>query len=288
MCVIAFSPKGVNAPTEEQIKKMFATNPDGAGYAYEEGNKVKYKKGFMNVADLLKELQPLSQWKNKNLAIHFRIGTAGENDAETCHPFKISSQYGELRKTEGEGPVLFHNGIIAQGGLVDEKSSDTQDFVVAFAPLLEKYSKSKTRDAWLEKVVAGNRMLIMYGKNKYKMYGDWKKDGELFVSNLNYVATYYYKPTYWETKKYNYGYEYDGSYEEYWEKKNKERTNNAALANRLFKEVDRTNYIYVSEAELDIMLAYSDEFDYGTMIKNGKPYGYSDEALCVWDESMEY
>ena len=34
MCVIVFSPKGVAPPTDEQIKKMWEHNPDGAGYAY--------------------------------------------------------------------------------------------------------------------------------------------------------------------------------------------------------------------------------------------------------------
>ena len=34
MCVIAFSPKGTDAPTINQIKDMFEANPDGAGYAY--------------------------------------------------------------------------------------------------------------------------------------------------------------------------------------------------------------------------------------------------------------
>ena len=34
MCVIVFSPKGVDIPTEEQIKTMWEANPDGAGYAY--------------------------------------------------------------------------------------------------------------------------------------------------------------------------------------------------------------------------------------------------------------
>lgn len=225
MCVIAFSPKGVDAPTEEKIRQMFKANPDGAGYAYEQGNKVKYKKGFMDVEDLIKELQPLKQWKNKNIAIHFRIGTAGENDKYTCHPFKISSKYHELRRLEGEGPVLFHNGIIENGGMVDENSSDTQDFVVAFAPLLEKYSKSKVRDLWMEKIIKGNRMLLMYGRNKYKLYGDWKKDGDLIVSNTNYMG--------YSSYSYGYGYGYSsypeiyghgcGSYEQYLVQRKKQK-----------------------------------------------------------------
>ena len=198
MCVIAFSAKGVDAPSEVMIKEMFAANPDGAGFAYNgRGGKVYFEKGFMCVEDLLNRLKPLSQWKNTNLAIHFRIGTAGKNDAHTCHPFPISTEFGELRKTSGEGPVLFHNGVLDTGGGLDPLSSDTQDFVAAFAPMLAKYSKSKVRDAWIEDIVTGSRLLIMYKDNKVKMYGDWKNDGDILVSNL----TYQYK----RYSSYNYG-----------------------------------------------------------------------------------
>ena len=172
MCVIALSPKGVKAPTEEQIKKMFSKNPDGAGFAYcdkHDHDKVKFEKGFMTVEALLDRLDPLEQWTDTTLAIHFRIGTAGKNDEKTCHPFRISNKFKDLQQLSGEGPVLFHNGVLAQGGLADPLSSDTQDFVIAYAPLFEKYNKSKTRDAFIEDAVAGSRVLVMYDGNKIKM-----------------------------------------------------------------------------------------------------------------------
>lgn len=209
MCVIAFSPKGVEAPSEEQIRAMFMTNPDGAGFAYNGKNgEVYFEKGFMTVDELLERLKPLDQWTNTNLGIHFRIGTAGKNDAKTCHPFLISTDLGQLRKTSGTGDVLFHNGILAEGGWADSLSSDTQDFVIAFAPLLTKPSKSKVRDKWIEELVKGNRLLTMYKNGKYKMYGDWKKDGDIFVSNLNYQYNMYSN---------YYGYtSYDPSIGSYW------------------------------------------------------------------------
>ena len=37
MCVIAFSPKGTDIPSKEQIRQMWSHNPDGAGYAAEAG-----------------------------------------------------------------------------------------------------------------------------------------------------------------------------------------------------------------------------------------------------------
>lgn len=187
MCVIAFSPKGNDMPTEEQIKSMFKKNPDGAGYAWEEGDTVKFKKGFMNVDDLLEDLGPLSQWKDKNIAMHFRIGTAGKNDKKTTHPFPISNNFGELRKLQGEGPVLFHNGVISGlGGIIDPLASDTQDFVAGVASkLLTRPNKpTKVTEAVVESVIGSSRLLLMYGKGKIVKFGDWKeKDGNQY-SNL--------------------------------------------------------------------------------------------------------
>jgi hypothetical protein len=34
MCVIALSPVGVNAPTEQNLKDMFKHNDDGAGISF--------------------------------------------------------------------------------------------------------------------------------------------------------------------------------------------------------------------------------------------------------------
>lgn len=286
MCVICFSPKGVQAPTEEKIKQMFDTNPDGAGYAYEgKGGKVIYRKGFMTLQALLDELKPLDRWTNTNLAIHFRIGTAGENDEHTCHPFPITTDYGVLRKTEGKGAVLFHNGILDTGGMVDKNSSDTQDFVVAFAPMLKKWSHSTARDKWLGKIIGTNKLLIMYGRNKYKMYGNWERDGDLFVSNTNYLP-YSYRYGYYG---YGYGYdtEYYGEYERYFEKKEREKKLYAETAKKMFKMLDRDEYIWATEFEMDAMLDSADDYTSDTMEKDGKKYGYDYTGCCVWNEKAE-
>ena len=200
MCVIAFSPKGNDMPTEEQIKQMFKKNPDGAGFAYEEGNKVKFKKGFMNVDDLLEELGPLENWKDKNIAMHFRIGTAGKNDQKTTHPFPISSNFGDLRKLEGEGPVLFHNGVISGlGGLIDPLASDTQDFVsgVASKLLTKPHKPSKITNKIVEGIIGPSRLLLMYGKGRIFKFGEWKtKDGNLYSNLLWEPTTYNYSSSY--------------------------------------------------------------------------------------------
>lgn len=200
MCVIAFSPKGNDAPTEEQIKEMFKKNPDGAGYAWDDGATVHFKKGFMNVDDLLEDLGPLEKWKDKNFAMHFRIGTAGKNDKKTTHPFPLTNNFGELRKLQGDGPVLFHNGVISGfGGIIDPLASDTQDFVAGVASklLTRPNTPSKITAKTVNTIIGSSRLLIMYGKNKAIKFGDWKeKDGNYYSNLLWEPYKYTYSPSY--------------------------------------------------------------------------------------------
>lgn len=284
MCVILFSEKGKAAPTEEQIRKAYAKNPDGAGFAYcDKNGKVKFEKGFMTVGALLERLKPLDQWTDTNLAIHFRIGTAGKNDEKTCHPFRISNKFKDLQQTSGEGPVLFHNGVLAEGGLADPLSSDTQDFVIAYAPLFYKYNKSKTRDAFIENAVTGSRVLVMYDNNKVKMYGKWEKsdEGELLVSNK-----------YWETSYY---YSYPYSYGGWYGYTSTKPSNTNTLTEYTKKEVDEqwkkletTQFVWFDDLELfEALLDSADEIEGDYVTKNGKTYIFSEEEMCAWDVALD-
>lgn len=281
MCVIAFSPKGIQAPTEEQIRAMFRANSDGAGFAYNGRNgEVFYEKGFMTVDALLERLKPLDQWTNTNLGIHFRIGTAGKNDEKTCHPFPISTDLGTLRKTSGTGDVLFHNGILAEGGWADSLSSDTQDFVIAFAPLLAKPSKSTVRDKWIEELIKGNRILTMYKNNRYKMYGDWQKDGDIFVSNLtykNYSYGYYMPSSYAKW----YGYDYDDDLDdEYGMSNGKQMMWAEDPKTHMYRYFTKEEYLeMLQEQEFERII---DEFD-----KPTKKEMSVDEELAMADQLYE-
>lgn len=294
MCVIAFSKKGVDIPSEETMKKMWEHNPDGAGYAYVGRlGKVYYKKGFMTLGSLLKDLNKnREKFKNTNFAIHFRIGTSGKNDPHTCHPFPISTNFGDLRKTHGKvESVLFHNGIIADGGLTNPLASDTQDFVVAMAPLLGKYNKSKARDYFLSELTVNNRMLVLYKNNKYKMLGKWEKDGDLLVSNTNYKTSYsaydYHNPKWW-----------DDWYAEREEEKRLEKLAaenpptvgriisldkiDYTQAQNLFAHIITSEYAFVSPEELNGLKAYSDGFDKNVIEYSGYEFGYDEKQLLVW------
>lgn len=293
MCVIAFSPKGVDIPTISQIKSMWQHNPDGAGYAYVgKGGKVVYRKGFMTLEALLKELEAPERFKNTNFAIHFRIGTSGENDKATCHPFPISTNFGELRKTEGEvDSVLFHNGILSDGGIVSPLASDTQDFVVAMTPLLQKYNKSKARDFFIGELTTGSRLLVLYKGNAFKMFGKWEKDGDIWVSNLNYKTDYtWYGSGYYGYHYYGYDYDYDddlyypqASVEDKVKTINEQKVVSEEAA-RLWKKIIEKEYMYINDRELKLLKDSADDYDRSTIELDGYVLGYNVQQALVWVE----
>ena len=290
MCVIAFSPKGVDIPTEKQIKDMWEYNPDGAGYAYvNKKGKVVYRKGFMTLDSLLKELEAPERFKSTNFAIHFRIGTSGENDCKTCHPFPLSTNFGELRQTEGEADsVLFHNGILSDGGIASPLASDTQDFVIAMSPLLKKYSRSKARDYFIGELTNGSRLLILYKNNAFKMYGEWQKDGDIWVSNLSYKYDYkWYGSGYYGWHNY-YDYYDDDYYGSSLSKTTETTTNKKAVntkeSNDLWQEIIDKEYKWLTEKQLQLLKDSSDSYNNYTIELGGYVLGYDTKQLLVWVE----
>lgn len=298
MCVIAFSPRGVDIPTPQQLEQMWDANPDGAGYAYvNKKGKVVYRKGFMTLDSLLKELEVPERFKSTCFAVHFRIGTSGKNDKATCHPFPISNNFGDLRKTEGEeDAVLFHNGVLAQGGIVSPLSSDTQDFVIAMSPLLKKYNQSKSRDFFVEELIKGNRLLILYKNNAFKMFGEWKKDGDLWVSNLHYKQPYnWYGGQYYGAGGWTYEDDLDELYFSESARKRVEGIkmhNLAPVSTReavdLWEQIIDKEYMYLDKSQLKLL---KDSAEYitgetgGTLERAGFVIGYDvSDYIIVWLE----
>lgn len=296
MCVVAFSPKGVDIPTPEQIKKMWQHNPDGAGYAFtNRKGKVEYHKGFMTLESLLKELENPERFKHTNFAIHFRIGTSGKNDKATCHPFPLSTTFGELRKTDGVvDSVLFHNGILSDGGIASPLSSDTQDFVIAMTPLLHKYNRSKARDHFIGELVKGNRLLILYKNNAFKMFGEWEKDGDLWVSNLNYKNSYnWYGDGYYDWHSYMYDDYYmadlygDDDYTDGVLTEDDSELDERAKA--IWNNIIENEYAFLNGiGELELLKATADSFTKNHIEKGGYVLGYDAKQFLVWLEETPY
>lgn len=214
MCIICLKPAGVDMPSDKEIKHMFDRNPHGAGFAIQgdihgDGRfLVEYHKGFMNVDDLIEALGPKDKLKDLTVAIHCRIKTSGETDKFTTHPFPISNQYADLRKTDGSGPVLFHNGVFSGlGGIVDKNSSDTQDFVIGVASRYLKNAKmpGKIAQVITGKIVGECRVLVLYPKKSFPMlrWGKWYEHKGCWYSNMGYLDET--APKYNYSSSYHYG-----------------------------------------------------------------------------------
>lgn len=305
---------------------MWEHNSDGAGYAFVgKRGKVHFKKGFMTLEELLADLEPQREkLKHKYFAIHFRIGTSGKNDKHTTHPFPISTEFGQLRKLEGEeDAVLFHNGVLGAGKIINDLSSDTQDFVAATAPLFRKYNKSVARDKFITGATSGSRLLVLYRNGRVKAYGDWKRDGDLWVSNDYYqFGTRTFRSTvststpstsrYSSTPSYS-DREYEEYSREYWDKyydysayhdyssgyhpepdREPEPVNlrkqltleQADKVAMLWDKLLTEDYIEATAEDLYLLKRTADDYDEQNIWRDNYQYGYSSEEgyRYVWLE----
>jgi predicted glutamine amidotransferase len=97
MCIIVVKPEDVSLSIDT-IVNMWVHNPDGAGFMYQDGGKLKIVKGLMKIADFYKEYSKVAERK---LVIHFRWRTHGEVSKNLTHPFQIDRKTG-----------MVHNGVI--------------------------------------------------------------------------------------------------------------------------------------------------------------------------------
>ena len=184
MCVIAIRPKGVEFDDKcrEWIINCAASNPDGAGVMYSDGEQVHWHKGFMGENAAEKTIEYIEKIPSENqMVLHYRIGTHGKKDEGTTHPFPLWCGDDAVKETEGIAPaVLMHNGIISQ---MPHKSdfSDTQQLVQYLNKIPElnlsqlPYILSLT-DGGLYAVLAPNRLITV---------GDFEEEenGWMFSNN---------------------------------------------------------------------------------------------------------
>jgi len=120
MCIAIIKPAGIAMPSKAILDHCFATNPDGAGYAYSDGDHFVLKKGLMTIDAFHASIGALSDefLKERSVALHFRIGTHGsKNSPEHTHPFPISTKHEDLVALEGTPKrIAMHNGILSKWG----------------------------------------------------------------------------------------------------------------------------------------------------------------------------
>lgn len=216
MCIIVVSPTGIDIPSEEQLKKCFEYNKDGAGFMYNTTKGVQIHKGFLTYPKFRKALAKLQKKvdvKECNIVFHFRIATQGYVDRETTHPYPISDSVKELQKLYILCDyAVAHNGIIS---FTDDKNnpdlSDSQIFVKDYLANMSKRELMSTKIGELIEKATGSRFCIM-NKKKYYLIGDFTEDKGCFYSNTTFRITRYVAPVRNDYYQDNWGYGYAGNY----------------------------------------------------------------------------
>ena len=188
MCVIVIKPRGHKAPTKEQIKNMWTTNPDGAGIAWNDGTTVHVIKGLMTLEDFTRAARSIRGAEKWDIMYHFRITTHGATAPEQCHPFPVTGDEKRLQRLKYRAPVaVAHNGMISSVK-AHKVLSDTQVFIRdrlsklhTLAP--DWYATTTGRE--LVRELINSKMGVLTATDYYTI-GDFKRDGALIVSNLNY------------------------------------------------------------------------------------------------------
>lgn len=124
MCVIASIPAG-RTLSEDELREMWQTNPDGAGIAWISGNKVATYKSMKLKPFLRKFKQVVEHHGQSDILVHMRIATHGEVCLDNNHPFVIKQDGKEVTDV-----VFAHNGILPRAFIPPAKMniSDTRYF----------------------------------------------------------------------------------------------------------------------------------------------------------------
>ena len=215
MCIIVAKNKGVALPTKKTLEQCFERNKDGAGIMYVKDNKVIIEKGLMTFQEFYQKLRSIKKMfggnlTNKAIVFHFRIGTHGENDKATTHPFPISNNFNDLRATYFETDIaMAHNGIINAYNY-DSILSDTQTFIRDYVSVFKDLKKNFYKNNKVMEIISNeanissNKLCFLDNKENIYWYGNKVVDNGVIYSNET------YKPyTYKSYRNYSYNYDYD-------------------------------------------------------------------------------
>ena len=102
MCVIATADSGV-MPTPLDLARMSAANPDGAGIAWHDGQRLHRYRNVDNNKTLGLIIANWDTFKQHPCLIHFRLATHGAVCEANTHPFHYTR--------DGRSGYIAHNGI---------------------------------------------------------------------------------------------------------------------------------------------------------------------------------
>ena len=115
MCIIVLNKEGLIP--RNTLNECCESNPDGMGLMYAKNGKIKVIKELKDFDSFYSKYMKIRLSHKGNIALHFRIRTAGKVDEKNIHPFFINQNL-----------AFMHNGIIPYKSEVDSEISDTMVF----------------------------------------------------------------------------------------------------------------------------------------------------------------
>ena len=209
MCIIAIKPKNKDLQNKETLETCFNRNRDGAGYMFVNNkDEVVIKKGYMTFDEYYKDLvEDYNKYnlKNKNLVMHFRIGTSGQSKYGCTHPFAISNDYKELEKIRNKTNIgVCHNGIVSMFNSRMAQYSDTEIYIATvLAPIIKLQINAYTFPdiQAMIKATTSSKWAFLDKFDKVYTVGDFEENEGYLYSNSTYKA---YKAPAWSHDWYDY------------------------------------------------------------------------------------
>ena len=194
MCIIVAVPKDVELPSAETLKRCFRSNPDGAGFMWADGKRVRIRKGFMTWEDFEQALNDEVIPMGSAVVMHFRIATHGKVQPSCCHPFPVSERKEDLQATRTESRWgVAHNGVI-QGRTTGTDWSDSMDFVAGVMAPLSRICPGFIHNDNAQELLAsacGSKLAIIDHSGDMMLVGNFTEDEGVFYSNTSYKPTVY-------------------------------------------------------------------------------------------------
>lgn len=191
MCIICLSKKGIRQPNQTEIRNMWESNPDGAGYMSVKNGKVEIHKGFMNLKDFMRSVKEEGFTKDDVVVYHFRISTQAGVTPEMTHPFPLSTDLEDMKLLDCACEVgIAHNGIIRLTSCNDPEFSDTALFITEYLPSLIRNIEDITDKRVLRsiKALAQSKLVFLNSNEEVSVVGDfWSDKSGLMFSNKSFL-----------------------------------------------------------------------------------------------------
>jgi len=123
MCLLVTQLSNSPALPEVWLRNFHASNSDGVGVMYIEGQSLVIEKCLPKSAEDFVNFY-YSHIAGKDCAFHLRMRTHGATDLENCHPYEVLNA-----KQHGIDLWLMHNGILHTDNAKDTTKSDTWHYI---------------------------------------------------------------------------------------------------------------------------------------------------------------